>query len=222
MPMKTPMKTWITSKEVDEETLYGEDIEAPDLEAAKKAAQEKGFDILGERRSFTPKVDTKKSAEEVKAYIDREKMNFIDYGSAVIQMYPHPRDEIESMPELCAFAAQWEEMFNYADGVTGRDGENFPHESAKIFDDAVQAIALAVNTDREFWDKIREEVIPLYDRHPSYDQWKERWSSVKMNYDPVPINVRVTRKESTKEGQTVKSEVVTDRNVPAGFVVDVQ
>jgi hypothetical protein len=175
---------------------------------------------MSEEKEFYPEVDVEKAAAEVKALIDREKMNHVDYSVDRIEIYPAPKDE--NLPELCAFAAQWEEVFAHGDLVTGEDGERFPHASVARFEEALSRVSLVVNADSAFWKRIHEEIVPLYDRASDYDEWKKRWLRAKIWYDPVAINIQTTRVERVKgSGEERSREPFSKRTLPPGFVVSI-
>lgn len=168
-------------------------------------------------------VNAHKCAEEVKSYIYAEKFNHIDYGYSKIEMYPSPQDK--SNPELYNFSQQWEDVFDWADKIVLEDGSNFPNEEVSKLETKAKEIEKIVNDDIVFWTKLRDEVIPIYERSKEYETvWKNRWKSIRFWYDPVGINVKTTKKIINKcTGQQIgESEVINSKELPPGFVISIQ
>ena len=112
-----------------------------------------------------PKIDIKAAAEEVKEYLDKRKMDLVDWNYWKIECYPDPQDD--DYPELKRLAAMWEEVFDYADKVTyGDKGEGFPNEVIQKYEAVTRSIQDLVNGDDRYWEKIQKEIMPLY-RPPS-------------------------------------------------------
>lgn len=178
-----------------------------------------------------PKIDTEKASQEVKNFIDRNKMNKIDWGTNEIEMYPHPCDE--SLPELSLFATQWEKFFAYAETLTiDEDGTGFPKESVSKFEAVLKEIEDKVNNDKEYWDRIRSEVMPLYESPKGIEpnpktmavleKWKNRWKAVHLFYDVMDLRVRTTQMWTNKKtGERTRGDVISERDLPAGFVIKV-
>jgi hypothetical protein len=169
-----------------------------------------------------PDVDAGKMADEVKSYIKKNKMNFIDYKGSDIQAYPPPDDP--EYPELSKFAAQWAGFFDYADGVK----EGFPEGVVAVFEAKNQEVADAVNSDSQFWESLRGELLPLYERSKDYDKWKGRWRKIGFWYYPEAIPLATTMRwmamdKQTKElkRQVGKSELISHKILPPGFVVEI-
>lgn len=171
--------------------------------------------------AMRPQVDTARAAEEIKSYIDKVKLDHVDYGQPKIEMHPNPEEAPVNMPEVKSFMAQWEELFDKADKTTEEDGTGFPEDEVLLFEQKTNEIADLVNEDDGFWETLREEVIPLYDRSPEYETWKKHWKYIKIHYDPIPIRVVVTKKTPDPHTGKIKEEVVSDRVIPPGFVVKV-
>jgi hypothetical protein len=179
----------------------------------KQFIEERGKELL-------PKVDVQLAAEDVKTYILRDKFNQVDYDYKTIEMYPPPGDE--ELEELSYFAKQFSSVFDFADEVTGKDGENFPEDLINKYEDKISEVARLVNADKEFWAALREEVVPLYEKSDEYDYWKTRWVSISMFYDPVGMDVVVTKRFTNADtGKVVKREPVSKRSLPAGFAVKI-
>lgn len=164
--------------------------------------------------------DFKIAAEEVKKFLDSKKFDLIDYGYVDIECYP-PVDPKE-YPHLCALRDEWEAMFDYADKVTQDDGSGFPEDRAKCLEEKCNKIGEIVNEDREYWDKLRAIVIPLYEKSPHFEDWKQRWQSIEFVYDPIGMDVTTTQMWTNKEtGERIRGEVVRSTSYPAGFIVRV-
>lgn len=186
-----------------------------------------------------PAVDVLEIAKELKAHIDKNKLDHVDFELAKIEMYPDPLSERRlrfprmsrfwrwflgrppGLIEFCKFCAQWEAMFDYADKVTQDDGVGFPKEDAKLFEDKLAEVEKEVNNDKEFWKRIRDEVMPIYAHSKDYQaMWKDRWGAVRLFYDPVGITVTTHKKMVNRiTGEVVRRELVRQRDIPAGVVV---
>ena len=187
-----------------------------------------------------PDVDIEKCAAEVKAYLNREKYNLIDSDSTGIEAWPRPDDP--DMPETCKFRDQHEELFSYISTLEiDDDGKGYPTELADEFRAVVKRVKEAVNSDGEFWAKLREEVIPLYGKVRFTRQkdgkmtftnlddgkkspWNNRWKSIDFFYDPFGMGLKVDMKYKDARTGKVKEgseKQITDRSIPAGFVIRV-
>ena len=187
-----------------------------------------------------PDVDVEKCAGEVKAYLDREKYNLIDSDSTGIEAWPRPDDP--EMPEMGRLREQHEEFFAFAAGLEiDDDGKGCPTELREEFQSVVKRIKEAVNSDMGFWARLREEVIPLYGkvrftRHKDgkttftnlddgkKSPWSKRWKSIDLFYDPFGMGVKVDMKYKNLRTGEVKEgseKQITDRSIPAGFVIRV-
>lgn len=129
-----------------------------------------------------PEINFEAAAQEVKEYLDKKKLDLVDWNYWQIECYPDPGDD--DYPELKKFAAMWSEVFDYADEVTyGDNGEGFPHEIVAKYEDATRRVQDLVNEDSRFWEEIREEVMPLY-RPPSgpsnQSVWDLSWAWAEM------------------------------------------
>lgn len=174
-----------------------------------------------------PEVDVKAVAEDLKRFISDNKMDWIDSKNTRIEAYPNENDE--RYPVMGDFSKKWGELFDYADTVTQDDGAGFPHDLVEAYEDILSKVVKEVNSDTEFWDEIRNEVLPLYEpmpgaeMTPSHVAWKKRWKSVsKFFYDPIPIDVsssKIMRRQS--DGAEVSRELIRSRTIPAGFVVNI-
>lgn len=172
-----------------------------------------------------PKVDIEKATSEVRTYIDSKKMDLIDWGYEKIESYPDPDDD--NLPELKRFAAMWNDFFSYADTVTEDDGKGFPHEVVERYEAIVSQVEVAVNSDDDFWSRIRGEVLPLYlpPEGKKTDpvvakKWDDRWKKIKFFYDPVGMEVVTTQmwtNKATKERK--RGDVIRKRKLPPGFVI---
>ena len=187
--------------------------------------------VMIPREHHSPSVDVKKIANEIKLYIDKKKLDHVDYDYVEIEMYPSPipsgslgKDGLPDMPEFCKFCAQWEAVFDYADKVTQSNGVGFPNDEVNLFEDTLGEIQKEVNNDAAFWQKIKDEVLPIYVYSKDYDKlWKNRWASVTLFYDPVGITVTIHKKMVNKlTGEVTKRELIHQREIPAGIVVKIQ
>lgn len=168
-----------------------------------------------------PDINVNKVATEIKLFIDKKKMDMIDYGYTKIQAFPNPEDP--DYPELSKFAAQWNAFFDYADAQP-----EFPEELVAEFEAANTKVAEAVNGDAQFWEAIRQKVLPLYEKSPAYEAWKRRWSSVGIWYYPEAFPIATTMKWMVADAKTKQikrqhgeSELVSSRVLPPGFVIEV-
>lgn len=187
-----------------------------------------------------PSVDVVAAAEEVKALLDKNKFELVDWGYDEVECYPGPSDD--AYPVLKSFAKMWEEFFEHADKQTRDDGSGFPDEIAKRYESMLAKVEARVNDDEDFWAKIREVIIPLYDvpqaaidnapdqdarkrveeKRAGLSKWKNRWKTVKLFYDPVGVDVQTTQLWRNKvTGDLKRGEVIRQRSLPPGFVVRV-
>jgi len=154
-----------------------------------------------------PNFDMKKMAAEIKKYIESKKFDLVDYSYVEIECYP-PQDE-KDFPETTKFSAQWQKFHDDCDAalndVSEEPGEiSYKEVLAKYspellrgleeYDKATNAVAEIVNSDHEFWNKIRDIVLPLYEKSPYYKEWKDkRWRTISLSYDPIPLEVKTTQ-----------------------------
>jgi hypothetical protein len=161
-----------------------------------------------------PVVDINKAVDEIKNYMNTEKMNMIDWDKVLIEVHLDPNEA--TCPEISKFAGQWEEVFSHADKVTLEDGTGFPHEIVKAYDAVVEEIQDLVNADTEFWKEIRAVVLPLYP-----EKTKDCvWDHIVLFYDAVGMDVStkmVLRDPKTNEVK--RTEVVSQQYLPPGFVI---
>lgn len=185
-----------------------------------------------EERQFIPRVDVEKAAAEIMGFIDREKMNHVDYAYTKIEMWPSPEDPLLS--ECGQFVKQWDELFEYADTVTDDDGNGFPNETVLKFEEELKKVETRVNEDTPFWSKLRSVIMPLYDRakdrkfntggrwDSSEVDWEERWRSIKLWYDPIAMQVQSTKlMRNVVTSEIVSRQTVSSRIIPTGFVIDI-
>lgn len=178
-----------------------------------------------------PSVDEDKLAEEIKSYLDKNKNDGVDYKQRVFELWPSPDDD--SLPEIKRFSSQFSKVFEYADKITGDNGENFPEDLVSQYDDCLVRVESIINSDDAFWSRIREAVLPLYDRlrdNPGatdhekalHEEWtQKRWRGVRIFYDPIGMEVKTTKKMRGKDSQKVYcEEVISRRIIPAGLVID--
>ena len=111
-----------------------------------------------------PKINIEAAANEVKLYLDKKKMDLVDWNYWNIECYPPPDDD--DYPELKNFAIMWNDFFDHADHVTQDDGQGFPNDIANKYEAETARIADSVNDDADFWELIREEIRPLYKAPP--------------------------------------------------------
>lgn len=171
-----------------------------------------------------PEADTDKLACEIKAYLEKNWINLVDYGYWNIQTYPDPQDD--TYPELKKFAGQWDEFFKHADEVFPKDG--FPTALADEFEAVTRSALGKVNDDTAFWEQMRKNVLPMYDRSKEKEKWQERWKSINFFYYPEPLHVKTTGGYAIKNIKTgqirkrVLDEVITDKVMPPGFVIEIR
>jgi hypothetical protein len=168
-------------------------------------------------------LDIDAAAAEIKKHLDNEKMNLIDYSLANIECW-FSTEELESgdYPQIAKFTAHWKDMFDYADGITDADGAGFPNEEFVKLEAKLKEIEDKVNGDAEYWKKLREEVIPLYEKSPQYKQWQKRWKAVELFYDPIGMDVTTTEIFTHVDtGAKTRGKVVRQRTIPEGIVIRV-
>lgn len=141
-----------------------------------------------------PKIDIKKAADEVRAYIDENKMNMIDYLVTEMEMYPDPNDT-KNMPELCRLAEGFKKVMDFADKTAVDDvGTSFPEDMVQNYEDILMDIQDMVNEDDEFWKKIRDVVLPLY-RQPILDSYEEVKAEIEAIGDETKRNTKLEKLE---------------------------
>lgn len=181
-----------------------------------------------------PSINTGKMADEIKEFVDKKKFDMIDYSLVNIEAYPPNSDEY---PETKKFSDQWAAFFEEAEKALA-DTEDEPGKitfsavlekhspelakSLAEFDNATAAVAAAVNSDSVFWEKLRGTVLPLYEKSTYYEQWKERWRSISIAYDPTPLQVVTTQMYTNKKtGERIRGDVLRTTEYPAGFTVKI-
>lgn len=189
-----------------------------------------------ETKTPKPDFDTKAMAEEIKKFVEAKKFDLVDYSYTEIECYP-PEDE-KNYPETTKFASQWKQFLDDTDDalneVEEEPGEvSFKEVLAKYnpsllvgleeFDKATNAVSEIVNADAEFWNKLREIVLPLYEKSPYYKEWREnRWRAISIAYDPTPLEVKTTQMwTNSRTGERIRGEELRTTSYPAGFIVKV-
>jgi len=169
-----------------------------------------------------PQVDAETIAEELKEYIDKKKLDHVDYEYFKIEMYPDPKNE--DTPEFGKFCSQWEALFDYADKITQDDGTGFPNDQVSKFEEKMKEVQNIINQDDEFWKKLQEEVLPIYVHSKDYEkEWKNRWRAVDLFYDPVGLTVTTHKKMLNKlTGEVSERRLVRQREIPAGIVIRIE
>ena len=180
-------------------------------------------------------IDVNKVADEIRAYLHEKRFDLVDYSLVEIECYPPPKDS--KYPAIKKLSKAWEDFFEDSDkALRGAPnklmGTNFSEILGKYdkglrgkfadLEETTNKVAEAVNSDREWWNKLRAEIVPLYDRSPHYDAWKKRWQKVRVIYDPVSMTVTTTKMQTNKKtGERIRGEVVRETDLPAGLVVKV-
>ena len=181
-------------------------------------------------------IDVKKAADELKKFIDMKKYDLVDYSLEEIQCYPPPNSE--DFPEIGKFSKLWLAFFDDSDKAMaempdddvgkGDFGQaldaSSPELAARLkdYDETTEAIKAAVNEDAEFWRKLREEIVPLYDKSPDYEGWQERWKKIELGYDPCGLQATTTQMWTNPDtGERTRGEVVHSSEYPAGFIVTI-
>ena len=181
------------------------------------------------------KISVESLKEDLKRYLNDDKLNMIDTKRDIIQVYPNPQDL--KYPNLKDFAEVISEIFDFGD-VTF-DKYLAPESLYEEFENKMKEAEKAVNKDKEFWKTLKEEMIKYYEPMPEckdlkkwkvYEQWKNnRWKKMELRYDPEPLPVRSIHKKNlvknVKTGEIVREEevnqVISDRIIPAGFMIDI-
>ena len=182
-----------------------------------------------------PEVDIAKMAAEIKTYLDSKKFDLVDYSYVEIECYP---PNSEDFPETAKFSKQWQKFLDDADAVLN-DVPEEPGETSfkdvlakyspnllvglEAFDSATNAVAAAVNEDKQYWKTLQEIVLPLYEKSQYYEQWKaERWKGISLSYDPTGLEVKTTQMwTNTRTGERIRGEELRTTEYPAGFVIKV-
>ena len=180
-------------------------------------------------------IDVKAVANEIKEFLYGKRFDLVDYSLVEIEAYPPPKDS--KYPTIKKLSKAWETFFSASDKALHHAPNNLMGKpfneilgkydtglqaGFKELEETTAAVAEAVNSDREWWDKLRAEIVPLYDRSPHYEAWKKRWQKVRIIYDPVDMTVTTTRMQTnSKTGERIRGEVVRETDLPAGLVVKV-
>lgn len=196
-----------------------------------------------------PQVNAEKAALEVKDFLDKKKMDLVDYTYWNIEAYPNP--ESDEYPELKNFAKLWKDLFDELDKLVDDDGNGFPNEIVKKYEAELAKVVDLVNSDKEYWERIRKEVLPLYEppklpeemekkrseeaqketpqqkakretKEKVQKAWLNRWQKIEMFYDPVDFEVVTTQMMTNKKtGERTRGDVVRKTTYPQGFVVKI-
>ena len=166
-----------------------------------------------------PRASSSRMAKELMSFIDEKKMDHIDYDYSKIEMYPDPKSK--KTPTFRRFCRQWELLFDYADKITQDDGTGFPEDLVSSFQNKMKEVEKIINEDKGFWNKLREEVLPIYVHSKDYENvWKKRWKAVDLFYDPVGITVKTHKKVVDKNtGEIKERTLISQREIPAGIVI---
>jgi len=170
-----------------------------------------------------PEINMESIVREIKQAINDDKFSQIDYDRKALEVWPDSGDE--AYPEMRSYAAQWEEFCNYVEEVTDNDGKGFPEKIQKLFKAKDKEITEAVNNDKDFWEKLRAEVLPYYDRCKEKDYWEnDRWKSIDFWYDPIGLEVKTDRVERVMNADMTLGEIrsrtpVSQRTIPPGFTI---
>jgi hypothetical protein len=188
-------------------------------------------------KAIVGKLDARRAAAEIKRLLDEKAFDLIDYGMARIQCFPPPNDP-KKFPEIFKLSAKWLKFYddsekavvNLPDEVLekmtyAQAMEKLDPGLAKTLEEcdaATAQIADLVNKDETFWESLRAKVIPLYEKHPKFDEWKDRWKKITLGFDPDGFEVVTTQMYTNqKTGERIRGEVVKRTPYPAGFVVEV-
>jgi hypothetical protein len=183
-----------------------------------------------------------KAASEVKLFLDGKKFDLVDYGYVDIEAYPDPTSEEYS--ELKKMADEWYSFYNQTDKVVGAISEEMLEEMRKsasggdVMTDILKnsapdlaqlyeqlkadlaSVAQAVTSDAKYWEELRKVIIPLYEKSPHYEAWKERWKGIELAYDPIGQETTTTKMFTNKvTGERTRGEVVRRTVRPEGFIV---
>jgi hypothetical protein len=181
-------------------------------------------------------IDVKKAADEIKKYMEMKKYDLVDYSNDEVQLYPPPTSD--DFPEIKKFSALWLAFFDDSDkamlgmpdeevgkgGFAEALGAASPELEVRLkeYDGITKAIEEAVNSDAEFWSKLREEIIPLYEKSLDYEGWQQRWKKIELGYDPCGLQATTTQMWTNPEtGERTRGEVLHTTDYPAGFIVKI-
>lgn len=189
-------------------------------------------------------IDTQKMATEVEQFLDKKKFDLVDYSyPAVLQNQRTPRPECylpplsEEYPETMKMSKQWLDFFDAIGGPINAAPEE-PGDTTleKMLEKYCPELAIEytwlnqlvsevlekINKDTKFWETLRAAILPLYDKSREYDNWKERWNSLELIYDPTPLGVKTTQMWTNKKtGERTRGEVIRKTELPAGFVIKI-
>jgi hypothetical protein len=183
-----------------------------------------------------PIIDVTAAAKEIEKYLESKKFDLIDFGYVQIECYP-PSDSDE-YPEIRKFSKAWADFFDKSDEaltampddllgkmkfseVLTKFDPNLAEDLA-VYDKLADEVAKTVNDDAAFWCKLRDAVIPLYEKSPHYEQWKQRWKAISLAYDPMGMDVKTTQMWTNKKtGERIRGEVLRTTSYPPGFILKV-
>jgi len=192
-------------------------------------------------------IDINATAEELKKFIDVNKFNLIDFGIEDLQCYPPP-DDSKDYPHFKKLSSLYAEMQPEIDKVieaipdedlpTEADDEEeggqkqrlanalreyAPELAQKVdsIEQSLEEIVASINADDAFWMKIREQVIPIYEKSPVYEEWKNRWRRIaEIVYDSCPLTAQTTVIWNNPEtGERKRGDTISNNTQPAGFIV---
>jgi hypothetical protein len=120
----------------------------------------------------------------------------------------------------------WEEFFDFADSLPiDDDGNGFPHEIAKRYEDLQKEVEDTINSDDVYWSKIRAEVLPLYcppegakgssRRHAGFH---DRWKAIDLFYDPIGLDVTTTKISPDRKNR----EIINQKTIPPGLEIRIK
>ena len=153
------------------------------------------------------------------------------------ECYP-PSNDPEEYPELAKLSQQWLDFFDEIEkpiqaieevqpGDITLDAMLSKHVPAmapeyKRLNDLVDEVLNAVNSDKAFWDKLREVILPLYNKCKQEKEWQDRWNKILLIYDPCPLTVKTTQMWTNKKtGERKRGDVIRETELPPGFVMKI-
>lgn len=169
-----------------------------------------------------PEIDVDVIVNEIKQAINDNKMDQIDYDRKSLEIWPDSTSD--TYPELKLYAAQWESFCGHIEEVADNDGNGIPEDVLNLFRDKDTQIKNDVNSDVEFWTKLREEIIPYYEGSKEKEYWNDRWKSIDFWYDPIGLEVTTNKVERVMNadmtlGEVKNKSLISQRTIPPGFVI---
>lgn len=173
-------------------------------------------------------LDVEKIAKEIEYFIDLSKYDLINADQTDVVCFP-PGNDKDNYPEIAKLSVQFKAVFDWAE-VHQDDQPKDLENAMDLVEDCIVKIQEKINENEEFWAKIREVVIPLYQpakfeknkegkiemKEEGDNDFADRWRSVRITYDPDTLTVKTTHRDH--EGTTID---VKEEEMESGLNVEI-